>query len=126
MRKLDPAAVEFVNRLAGSDRYATYLRDTLVSLCAVNTAPDSDLAATAAREQQLFDLIQREVEGLGDSRGVVERPPIDPAIGSDPAYTPPGYAADRAGRVPPPEQVYAGRTTFWSRLARILRTAVGW
>jgi len=81
MRKLDPAAVEFVNRLAGSDRYATYLRDTLVSLCAVNTAPDSDLAATAAREQQLFDLIQREVEGLGDGRGVVERPPIDPAIG---------------------------------------------
>jgi len=112
MRKLDPAAVEFVNRLAGSDRYATYLRDTLVSLCAVNTAPDSDLAATAAREQQLFDLIQREVEGLGDGRGVVERPPIDPAIGSDPAYTPPGYAADREGRVPPAEQVYAGRTNL--------------
>lgn len=112
MRKLDPAAVDFVNRMAGSDRYATYLRDTLVSLCAVNTAPDSDLAATAARERQLFDLIQREVEGLGDGGGVVERPPIDPAIGSDPAYTPPGYAADRAGRVPSAEQVYAGRTNL--------------
>lgn len=112
MRKPDPAAVSFVNRLAGSDGYARYLRDTLVSLCAVNTAPDADLAATAAREQELFDLIQREVEGLHGGKGLVERPPIDPAIGTDPAYTPPGYAADRAGRVPPAEQVYAGRTNL--------------
>ncbi|MGQ9650575.1 MAG: M20/M25/M40 family metallo-hydrolase [Phycisphaerae bacterium] len=112
MPKLDPAVVDFVNRLAGSDSYATYLRDMLVSLCAVNTAPDSDLASTAARERQFFDLIQREVEGLPDCSGKVERPPIDPAIGSDPAYTPPGYAADRSGRVPPAEQVYAGRTNL--------------
>ncbi|MDM8007484.1 MAG: M20/M25/M40 family metallo-hydrolase [Phycisphaerae bacterium] len=112
MRKPDPAAVSFVNRLAGSDGYATYLRDTLVSLCAVNTAPDADLAATAAREQELFDLIQREVEGLCGGKGLVERPPINPALGADPAYTPPGYAADRAGRVPPAEQVYAGRTNL--------------
>ncbi|HRR85946.1 MAG TPA: M20/M25/M40 family metallo-hydrolase, partial [Phycisphaerae bacterium] len=89
-----------------------YLRDTLLSLCAVDTAPDSDLASTASREQQLFDLIQREVEGLRDCSGEVERPPIDPAIESEPAYTAPGYAADRRGRVPPAEQVYAGRTNL--------------
>jgi acetylornithine deacetylase/succinyl-diaminopimelate desuccinylase-like protein len=112
MQTLPPDIVDFVTRLAGSDRYAEYLRDTLVNLCAVNTAPDGDLAATAARERELFDRIQCEVEALPRGTVRIERPAIDPAIESDPAYTPPGYAADAQGHVPPAGHVYAGRTNM--------------
>ena len=112
MRTLAPETVDFVTRLAGSERYAAYLRDTLVDLCAVNTAPDHDLAATAARERELFDRIEREVEAFPGGKVKVERPPVNPAIESDPAYTPPGYAADLRGHVPSAGQAYAGRTNM--------------
>lgn len=112
MRQPDPAVVDFVTRAASSDHYAAYLRDSLAALCEIDTAPNADLAATAARERALFDLIQREAERQPGGGAVVERPAIDPAIEADPAYTPPGYAAGRDGRVPPAGQVYAGRTNM--------------
>ncbi len=112
MATIDPAIVGLVTRLAGGEHYAAYLRDTLVALCEIDTAASADLVATAAREQALFDRIQREVESILGRGAAVERPAINPAIASEPAYTPPGYAAGKDGRVPPAGQVYAGRTNL--------------
>lgn len=109
MQCLDPPVVDFVCRMAGSHEYAAYLRDTLLALCRVNTAPDADLSTTARHERLLFDWIEQEASRLTSGMAVSERPPIDPAIEADPAYTPPGYAADRDGKVPPARHVYAGR-----------------
>lgn len=111
MAKLDPAIVDFVRTAANSEGYAAYLRDTLVELVNINTAPDADLQESAARERQLFDLIEREARAALGAEATVERPPIDPAIGADPAYSLPGYAV-RDGKVPPVEEVYAGRTNL--------------
>ncbi len=111
MVKLEQTLVDFIRTAACSERYATYLRDTLIELVKVNTAPDADLASSAAREKQLFDLIEREARAALGSDAVVERPAINPAIDSDPDYSPPGYAA-RNGKVPPAGEVYAGRTNL--------------
>ncbi|MEP0843168.1 MAG: M20/M25/M40 family metallo-hydrolase [Phycisphaerae bacterium] len=112
MTEFDPAIVEFVRSAARSERYAAYLRDTLVKLIAVNTAPDANLDETAARERALFDLIADECRrALGES-AVVERPAIDPAIASEPAYSQPGYAAGPDGAAPDAATVYAGRTNL--------------
>ena len=112
MDRLDAAVVDYVREAAASDRYGAYLRNTLLELCAINTASDGDLAGTASREGELFDWIEREIgELLGDGARL-ERVPIDPGLMSDPAYTPPGYAADAEGQVPPAERVYAGRSNL--------------
>lgn len=109
MQPLDPEAVRFIRETAESERYAVYLRDLLVELVSLNTAADSDFAATAVREQRLFDRIEREVLAATDGQAAVERPPIDPAIESDPEYARPGYAADEAGKVPGAATVYRDR-----------------
>jgi len=112
MPSVDPQIVDFVRSAAPSEDFATYLRRILTELVEVNTAPQADLAASGAREQALFDRVEREIGEWTGGRAVCERPRIDPAIHDDPAYSLPGYAADGRGHVPPPERVYAGRTNF--------------
>jgi acetylornithine deacetylase/succinyl-diaminopimelate desuccinylase-like protein len=121
MNNLDPSIVEFVRQLAGSDRYATYLRGTLLELCAINTAPEADLAATAARERTFFDWLQREIGELLGQEATMERVPIAPAVATDPAYTPPRYAVDGQGSALPAERVYADR----GNLVAVIRGAEG-
>jgi len=109
MRTLDPAMVDYVREAAASDRYGAYLRNTLLDLCALNTVPDARLADSAARERQLLDWIEREITEQLGIEATIERPPIDPAIAHDPDYSPPGYAADAAGRMPPVREIYRDR-----------------
>jgi acetylornithine deacetylase/succinyl-diaminopimelate desuccinylase-like protein len=111
MTRLDQSIVNFVRTAAMTERYATYLRDTLVELVNVNTAPDANVAEMAARERQLFDIIEREVKAALGPGAAIERPPIDPAIASDPDYSHPGYAA-RDGQAPGAAEAYAGRTNL--------------
>jgi acetylornithine deacetylase/succinyl-diaminopimelate desuccinylase-like protein len=112
MKPIDAKIAEYVKTAAESEPYVSFVRDVLMELVAINTAPDADLSATAAREQALFDVIERRAkEALGDA-AVCERTPINPAIGDDPDYSLPGYAADKAGQVPPAKAVYAGRSNL--------------
>ena len=112
MSSLDPAIVDYIRDAAFSDRYGAYLRNTLVDLCSINTAPDGRLADNAARERQLFDWVEREVRDLLGTGAAIERPPIDPAIAYEPGYGLPGYAADPTGRVPPADRIYADRSNL--------------
>lgn len=107
--KLDPEVVSFVREAVADDRYGAYLRKTIRDLVAINTAPEADLAATASRERALFDFISGEVRRVAGDGARVEWCPIAPEIARDPAYSPPGYAADAEGRVRPVEEVYAER-----------------
>lgn len=110
--KLDTKVVAYIREAAMSERYAAYLRDSLLDLVKVNTAPEGDLAATALRERSLFDRIEREVMQVAGQGVTVERPAINPGIADDPAYSPPGYAAGPDGQALPAGQVYAGRTNL--------------
>lgn len=105
----DPSIVDHVRSAAASDRYAAYLRNTLLELVGINTAAEHDLAATAGRERRLFDFIAGEVADLAGPDAAVEIVPIPPSIASDDHYTPPRYAAGADGAVPSAEQVYADR-----------------
>jgi len=112
MKSLDPSVIEYVRSQSFSDRYAAYLRNTLLELAAINTAPSHDLPATARNEKNLFDHIEREIREISDGAVVCQRVPIDPAIADDGAYAPPGYAADREGQVPSVEALYADRSNM--------------
>ncbi len=114
MKSLDPAVVEYVRGAVAGERYAAYMRDLLVELIAINTAAEGPLDEIAARERHLFDRIEREIRDAAGDAAHVERPAIDPAIAGDPAYSPPGYAADADGNVPPAEVVYAGRGNLFA------------
>jgi len=109
MHSLDPVIIDYVREAACSDRYAAYLRNTLLELLAMNTTPGADLADTASRERTFFDWIEREIRDLAGLRVSVERPGISPAIAGDEAYAPPGYAADEHGVTPAVEKLYADR-----------------
>ena len=115
--RLDPVVVDLVRQAAASDRYGDYLRNTLMDLLAINTAPTADLRATAAREGELFERIARAVVELVGSAATIERVSMNPAIANDPSYSLPGYAEDATGRVPPLEEVYAGRANLVVTLA---------
>ncbi len=112
MAPLDSQVVDIVRSVAGSEGHGEYLRRILTELVAINTVPQADLAANRQREQALFDVVEREIRAALDGQVRFERPAIDLAIASDPAYATPAYAANGRGNVPPPEKVYAGRTNF--------------
>ena len=112
MTPVDAQVADLIRSAAADEGAAGYLQRILTELVAVNTAPEADLAATAAREKAFFDRVEQEIRELTDGRARFERPPIDAAIQTDPTYSLPGYAADRRGHVPPIEQVYAGRSNF--------------
>jgi len=109
MKSPDPAVVEFVRQAVQSDRYAAYLRDAIMTMVGLNTAPGLPLADTVARERKFMEWLESEVARAAGPVALVERPAINPAIASDEDYSLPGYAADASGRVPPAEMVYAGR-----------------
>lgn len=106
---LDASIVDYVRQAAASDRYAAYLRNTLLDLIAINTAANGPIAEVASREGQLFDWIGREIADLAGPEAVVERVPIDPGIADDPDYTPPGYARGQDGVIPPVDEAYRDR-----------------
>lgn len=110
--KLDTKIVDFVRQATSSAGYATYLQKTLVELVKLNTAPDADLAATAAREKAFFDWVEREVRQVAGQGVTVERPAVNPSIDADPDYSPAGYTAGPDGQALTAKQAYAGRTNL--------------
>ena len=112
MSPLDPAIVDFIRETVASDRYAAYLRDTLMTLLAIDTTPGGSLADTATHERELLDWLAHEVSDICGSDVVVERVGINRAIADDPDYTLPSYAADGHGQMLPVDRVYADRSNL--------------
>jgi len=116
MNTIDPTIIDFVREAARSDRYAAYLRNTLLELLALNTAPSADTSETASRERAFFDWIEREIRDLLGPNVIIERPGIDSAIETDADYTLPYYAVDERGAVKPAAEVYADRSNLLVQL----------
>lgn len=112
MKALDRSVIDYVRAQANSDRYAAYLRNTLLELAAINTAPSQDLKATAQNENALLDLIEREIREISGGAAVSKRVPIDPAIAENGDFARPSYAVDAEGGVPPIEVLYADRANM--------------
>jgi len=75
MSDLSSSVVEYVRVAALSDRYAAYLRNTLVELAGIDTSLDrKDLAA---QERALFDLLAGEVRAMGGASASIEHEPVD-------------------------------------------------
>lgn len=109
MNSIAPDIIDNVREAVHSDRYAVYLRNTLLELASLDTAPDMDLEQTASRERTFFDWIEREIRDLLGPDVIIERPVINVAIESDSAYTPPRYAADEQVVIRSASEVYADR-----------------
>ena len=67
--------------------FRTWLADLLVELCAVDTTPSADVAAMAARETAVFDIISRQLAPCDLPGSTLIRSPISPEIGHHPAFT---------------------------------------
>lgn len=75
MSDLSSSVVEYVRVAALSDRYAVYLRNTLVELAGIDTSPDRN--DRAAHQRALFDLIAGEVRAMGGASASIEHEPVD-------------------------------------------------
>ena len=67
--------------------FRAWLADLLIELCAVDTTPTPDVAAMAAREAEVFDIISRELAPCGLPGSTLVRAPISPKISDHPAFT---------------------------------------
>ena len=67
--------------------FRAWMADLLVELCEVDTTPLPDVAAMAARESAVFDIISRELSACNLPGATLARPAISPAIGEHPAFT---------------------------------------
>ncbi len=102
--------LDSIVQTASSEAFRRYLTDVLVEICAIDTIPKADIAATARAESKVFEIIEREVGRLGLPGASCRRVPINPGIVnhgfvSQPYYTrtpdnPAGLSV---------EQAYAGR-----------------
>lgn len=102
--------LDSIARTASSEAFRRYLTDVLVEICAVNTIPQADIAATARSESKVFEIIEREVGRLGLPGASCRRAPINPAIAGHAFFSMPYYTrtpANPAGLGV--EQAYAGR-----------------
>ncbi|MGQ9651727.1 MAG: M20/M25/M40 family metallo-hydrolase [Phycisphaerae bacterium] len=80
-----------IAQIASSDAFRRHLTDLLVKVCAINTVPRADVAATAQAESQVFDLVTQEVKGFGLKSSRCLRLPINPSIAQHPFFSQPYY-----------------------------------
>lgn len=106
---LDTSLVQRIKDTAMSSRYADRLRTLVTELVGLNTVANNDLGGTAARERQLLDYIAGQVKATAGPQVRAEFVPINAAIANDADYSPPAYAANARGEIPPADQVYANR-----------------
>jgi acetylornithine deacetylase/succinyl-diaminopimelate desuccinylase-like protein len=67
--------------------FRTWLTRLLVELCEVDTTPSADVAALAAREAAVFDIISQELTDCALPGSRLGRHPVSPAIAEHPAFT---------------------------------------
>lgn len=99
-----------IAQAASSDAFRRHLTDLLVKICAIDTVPRADVAATARAESRVFDILEQEVTHYGLKSLRCLRQPIDPVIARHPFFSQPYYTRtpeNPAGL--PVEQCYAGR-----------------
>lgn len=61
--------------------------DLLTKICAVETTPNPDVSLMAARENEVFDLLEKELAKLNNLNGRTEKRLINPAIKEHPAFS---------------------------------------
>ena len=93
--------------------FRTWLADLLIELCAVDTTPTPDIAAMAAREADVFDIISRELATCDLPGGTLLRHPVSPEICNHPAFTKLHHTKtpQRPEGLTPPE-AFAGRANL--------------
>lgn len=114
MPSLDPAMIAFVREQAASNRFRDLMRDWLVKLVGINTAPDHDLEASAAREKTFWTTLSGFIEQAGGGTARVEPAPLPAAIESDADYSFPGYALRADGARPGAADIYRGRNNLFA------------
>lgn len=83
--------VNSIAQTASSEAFRQHLTDLLVKVCAIDTVPRADVAATAQAESKVFDIIEQEVKGYDLKRSRCVRLPIDPSITQHPFFSQPYY-----------------------------------
>src|SRR4051794_21527155 len=112
MSPLPSDLVQYVRDAAATPQIREYLRETLLRLVNLNTAPDADLPATAVRERAFFDFLEEKIRAISGGM-TMERAAIPSAIERDPDYSLPGYAVVPGRRNPTAEEIYAGRSNLY-------------
>ncbi len=93
--------------------FRTWLTDLLIELCAVDTTPAADVAAMAARESAMFDVISRELASCSLPGSTLVRHPVSPEIGEHPAFTELHHTkTPQRPEGLTPEEAFAGRTNL--------------
>jgi len=109
MTAFDPSIVDHVRQAVAHDRYAAYLRNTLMELLYFNTDPAGRPSESAENEQKLFEWLQCEIKNLlGESAGV-ELVPVNTGIAGDKDYSPFPYTAGVDEKAPSADDIYARR-----------------
>ncbi len=90
-----------ISQIVRSEEFRNYATNLLRDLCAIDTTPNSDVAIMRKAEAGCFDIIERELAGILPGLRL-ERRPVNPAIETHPAYTPPHFTktADRPKGLP--------------------------
>ncbi|MCX6360104.1 MAG: M20/M25/M40 family metallo-hydrolase [Armatimonadetes bacterium] len=116
---------EMIGRQAGSDEFREWLAGVLTDLCSVDTAPGSDVAATARREDEVFRRIEAELATIDHPGGRSVRASIRDDISGHPFYSQPYYTAPEGGAPLSAAEAYAGRGNLLFMVDGADRTARG-
>ena len=96
-----------------TDGFTRYVTDLLLELCAIDTAPRSDVSKMRRAEGATFDVLERELGRLAFPGARMDRRPINPAIQHHPHYSLLHLTktAERPEGLSP-EEAYAGRSNL--------------
>ena len=93
--------------------FKRYLKDLLVKLCGINTTPNPEVTAMRAAEDGCFQILERELAGLGFDGARTERRAVNPAFKGHQHYSLLHFTktAQRPEGLSP-EETYAGRSNL--------------
>lgn len=77
---------ELLDRIR-AESFRRDLQNLLVELCAIDTTPNADISVMRQRESAAFDVLERELKGMGLANARMERRAINPGISRHPAYS---------------------------------------
>jgi acetylornithine deacetylase/succinyl-diaminopimelate desuccinylase-like protein len=81
-----------ISRLCYATEFKKRIVQFLHEICSIDTSPTSDVAGLGAREKQVFDLIEQELNDFSFTHARMNRKLISPDIEKHPAYSNPYYA----------------------------------
>ena len=81
-----------ISRLCHATEFKKRIVQFLHEICSIDTSPNSDVTGLGAREKQVFDLIEEELNDHSFTHARMNRKLISPNIEEHPAYSNPYYA----------------------------------